>query len=63
MPFYDFPDWAAFYAAQLPRLEDFLALRAQRDPAGVFFTEYWQLRLLGQAEPPREYQPVLSPEG
>ncbi len=47
VPFYDFPDWAAFYAEQLPRLGDFLALRAERDPAGVFFTEYWQLRLTG----------------
>ena len=49
VPFYDFPDWAAFYASQLPKLGDFLALRKQRDPAGVFFTEYWQLRLTGEA--------------
>ena len=48
VPFYHFPDWAAFYASQLPKLGDFLALRAERDPAGVFFTEYWQLRLTGK---------------
>ena len=54
IPFYDFPGWAKFYAANLPRLGDFLALRAQRDPAGVFFTEYWQLRLLGQTQNPRD---------
>ena len=48
IPFYDFPGWAAYYAANLPKLGDFLALREQRDPANVFFTEYWQLRLLGQ---------------
>jgi D-arabinono-1,4-lactone oxidase len=48
IPFYDFPNWAAYYAENLPRLGDFLALRGQRDPTGVFFTEYWQLRLLGK---------------
>ena len=52
VPFYDFPDWAAFYAANLPKLDDFLQLRAERDPAGVFFTQYWQLRLTGAAQPP-----------
>ena len=48
IPFYDFPGWAAYYRSQLPRYDDFLALREQRDPANVFFTEYWQLRLLGK---------------
>ena len=48
IPFYDFPGWAKYYADNLPRFGDFLALRAQRDPANVFFTEYWQLRLLGK---------------
>ena len=48
IPFYDFPGWAKFYADNLPRLGDFLALRAKRDPAGIFFTEYWQLRLTGK---------------
>ena len=47
IPFYDFPNWAAYYRAQLPRYDDFLALRAERDPDNVFFTTYWQLRLLG----------------
>ena len=48
IPFYDFPGWAEYYRSQLPRYDDFLALREQRDPANVFFTEYWQLRLLGK---------------
>ncbi|MGH6786375.1 MAG: hypothetical protein ACREBO_06055 [Novosphingobium sp.] len=48
IPFYDFPDWAAFYRAALPKFDDFLALRAQRDPDNVFFTSYWQLRFLGR---------------
>lgn len=47
IPFYDFPKWAAYYRSALPKFGDFLALREQRDPANVFFTEYWQLRLLG----------------
>ena len=48
IPFYDFPTWAQHYQASLPRLNDFLALRAQRDPDNIFFTTYWQLRLTGQ---------------
>jgi len=47
IPFYDFPGWAKYYGDNLPKLSEFLALRQQRDPANVFFTEYWQLRLLG----------------
>ena len=42
-------DWAAYYKANLPRFQDFLDLRAQRDPKNVFFTDYWQTRLLGKA--------------
>ncbi|UAJ08884.1 FAD-binding protein [Polymorphobacter megasporae] len=49
IPFYDLPGWAAFYRASLPRFDDFLALRARRDPDNLFFTTYWQERLLGTA--------------
>jgi D-arabinono-1,4-lactone oxidase len=49
IPLYDFPFWAAHYRASLPRFDDFLALRAARDPDNVFFTAYWQLRLTGTA--------------
>ncbi len=48
IPFYDFPGWAKYYADNLPKLGNFLTLRKARDPANVFFTEYWQLRLLGK---------------
>ncbi len=53
IPYYDFPKWAAYYQANLPKMADFLTLRAQRDPHNVFFTEYWQLRLLGAAGQPK----------
>jgi D-arabinono-1,4-lactone oxidase len=47
VPRYDFADWAAHYQASLPRLKDFLALRSQRDPGDLFFTDYWRKRLTG----------------
>ncbi|MDJ0277697.1 D-arabinono-1,4-lactone oxidase [Sphingomonas sp. 2R-10] len=49
VPSYDFPIWAEHYLQTLPRLNDFLALRAERDPQGVFFTGYWRERLTGRA--------------
>lgn len=60
IPFYDLPGWAKFYADNLPRLGDFLALRAKRDPAGIFFTEYWQLRLTGEAKGPGRAERAAS---
>jgi len=36
--------WRAHYASQL-RLADFLALRAELDPKGVFATDYWRAHL------------------
>ena len=52
VPRFDFPTWAEYYRANLPRLEDFLSLRAKRDPDGIFFTDYWRLRLTGSAGGP-----------
>lgn len=49
IPRFDFADWAAFYRSNLPRFDDFMALRAARDPDDLFFTEYWRLRLTGQS--------------
>lgn len=49
VPRYDFAGWAAHYKASLPRFEDFMQLRAARDPDDVFFTDYWKLRLTGTA--------------
>lgn len=36
--------WVDFFKAQYPRWDDFLALRAQRDPQGTFLTRYWRDR-------------------
>lgn len=49
VPAYDFPYWAGHYRASLPRFEQFLRLRAERDPHGVFFTRYWRERFMGTA--------------
>ncbi|MEA3039138.1 MAG: hypothetical protein QOE79_1651 [Sphingomonadales bacterium] len=49
IPAYDFADWAAFYRQAWPKMDDFLKLRQERDPEGVFFTRYWRQRLLGEA--------------
>ncbi|MEA2297919.1 MAG: hypothetical protein QOF77_855 [Solirubrobacteraceae bacterium] len=47
-------DWVDFFAGQYPRWEDFLALRAERDPNNIFLTAYWRDRLgLWDAPEPR----------
>jgi D-arabinono-1,4-lactone oxidase len=45
-PIIDAPnrEWIDFFKAQYPRWDDFLALRAQRDPNGTFLTRYWRDR-------------------
>ena len=35
-------DWVDFFRAQYPRWDDFLALRAERDPNNIFLTDYWR---------------------
>src|ERR1700760_4824648 len=37
-------EWVDFFRAQYPRWDDFLALRAQRDPHDTFLTRYWRAR-------------------
>ena len=49
VPASNLESWATYYAANLPRFQDFMNLRAQRDPKNVFYTQYWQTRLTGQA--------------
>jgi D-arabinono-1,4-lactone oxidase len=48
VPYYNFAWWANYYATVLPKFQDFLDLRTQRDPDNVFFTTYWQQTLLGK---------------
>ena len=45
-PIIDAPnrEWVDFFKAQYPRWDDFLALRARRDPHDTFLTGYWRDR-------------------
>jgi hypothetical protein len=36
--------WVDFFQAQYPRWDDFLRVRADRDPQGIFLTSYWRDR-------------------
>jgi hypothetical protein len=47
LPEYDYAEWAQYFHAQFPRLQDFLALREQIDPQGLFLTHYWKRHLYG----------------
>ena len=38
-------EWLNFLSRRYPRWEDFLALRAERDPNNSFLTDYWRDRL------------------
>lgn len=46
--------WIDFFRATLPRWDDFLALRGQKDPNNIFLNDYWRARFgLWDAPPPR----------
>jgi hypothetical protein len=45
LPNYDYPAWADYFARQYPKWNDFMTLRAERDPKNIFLTEYWQRHL------------------
>jgi hypothetical protein len=36
--------WVDYFRSQYPRWDDFLALRAERDPQDIFLTDYWRDR-------------------
>jgi D-arabinono-1,4-lactone oxidase len=44
--------WVEFFRAQYPRWDDFLRLRADRDPNNIFLTDYWRDRFGLWSEPP-----------
>ncbi|HEU5063776.1 MAG TPA: hypothetical protein VFT79_11595 [Solirubrobacterales bacterium] len=44
--------WVDFFRAQYPRWDDFLRLRAERDPNNIFLTDYWRERFGLWDEPP-----------
>ena len=50
VPRYDFKRWAKHYSDNLPHFGDFMNVRKERDPDGVFFTDYWQSRLTGSPD-------------
>jgi D-arabinono-1,4-lactone oxidase len=52
-------DWIDFFRAQYPRWDDFLELRAERDPNNIFLTDYWRDRFGLWDEP--EPQPRQGP--
>jgi hypothetical protein len=46
--------WVDFFATHYPRWDDFLQLRARRDPNNIFLTSYWRDRFgLWDAPEPR----------
>ncbi len=50
--------WVDFFRAQYPRWDDFLRLRAERDPNNIFLTEYWRDRFGLWDEPPPRPHPA-----
>jgi hypothetical protein len=44
--------WVDYFRAQYPRWDDFLRLRAERDPNNIFLTDYWRERFGLWDEPP-----------
>jgi D-arabinono-1,4-lactone oxidase len=58
-PLYERGDrtWVDFFRAQYPRWDDFLRLRAERDPNNIFLTEYWRDRFGLWDEPAPQPQP------
>lgn len=39
------PRWTTHYREHLERFDEFLALRAEKDPEGIFLTSYWKAHL------------------
>ena len=50
--------WVDFFRAQYLRWDDFLALRAERDPNNIFLTDYWRERFGLWDEPPPQPREV-----
>jgi hypothetical protein len=49
--------WVDYFRSQYPRWDDFLRLRAERDPNNIFLTSYWRDRLGLWDEPEPRPQP------
>jgi D-arabinono-1,4-lactone oxidase len=53
--------WVDFFRAQYPRWDDFLRLRAARDPNNIFLTNYWRDRFGLWSEPSPSPAPPGAP--
>jgi D-arabinono-1,4-lactone oxidase len=49
------PAWAVYFSKQYPKWNQFLNLRRQRDPKGIFLTSYWVSRLGLWSDPTGRY--------
>jgi len=47
LPEYDYNGWVDYFKSQYPRWDDFMELRAKRDPKNIFLTDYWKRHLYG----------------
>jgi hypothetical protein len=56
-------EWVDFFGAQYPRWDDFLALRAERDPNNIFLTDYWRDRFGLWDEPEPRPMPEAEASG
>jgi D-arabinono-1,4-lactone oxidase len=53
--------WVDYFHAQFPRWDDFLALRARKDPNNIFLNQYWRARFgLWDAPRPRPMPAAVS---
>jgi D-arabinono-1,4-lactone oxidase len=48
LPEYNYKEWTEYFREQYPRWDDFMKLRAERDPENIFLTHYWRRHLLGE---------------
>ena len=48
LPEYNYKEWVEYFREQYPRWDDFMRLRAERDPHNIFLTSYWRRHLFGE---------------
>ncbi len=48
LPEYDYKEWSKYLRSQYPKWDDFMELRAERDPRNIFLTGYWRKHLFGE---------------
>ncbi len=48
LPEYDYKEWSEYFRSQYQKWNDFMRLRAERDPGNIFLTSYWHRHLFGE---------------